>query len=108
MFYWRDVTTCFTMTYSTKDSDVFAIFLKGQSWKTNELQRSRSGKLKVSGIEFRIADLELRTIKKQVGSLGVFIKMCLTANHQWGIMCIERMDSSLFIVRSSLFMVHRQ
>jgi len=41
IFYWRDVTTCFTMTYGTKDFDVFVIFLKGKSWKTNELQQSR-------------------------------------------------------------------
>ena len=41
IFYWRDVTTCFTMTYGVKDFDVFVNFLKGKSWKTNELQKSR-------------------------------------------------------------------
>jgi hypothetical protein len=29
------------MTYSTKGFDVFVIFLKGKSWKTNELHQSR-------------------------------------------------------------------
>jgi hypothetical protein len=28
IFYWRDVTACFTMTYSVKDFDVFAIFFE--------------------------------------------------------------------------------
>ena len=41
IFCWRAVTTCFTMTYVTKDFDVFVNFLKGKSWKTNELQQSR-------------------------------------------------------------------
>ena len=41
IFCWRDVTACFTMTYSAKDFDVFVILSKGKSWKTSELQRSR-------------------------------------------------------------------
>ena len=41
IFYWRAVNVCFTMTYSSMDSDVFIVYLKGKSWKTNELQQSR-------------------------------------------------------------------
>ena len=31
IFYWRDVTTCFTMTYSINILIVFVIYLKGKS-----------------------------------------------------------------------------
>ena len=38
IFYWRDVTACFTMTYSAKDLDVFVGEILGMftdfSWQT--------------------------------------------------------------------------